>query len=101
MIPIFSIILTILLPIIALCRLDAKHSPKRVYWYSIGSFAFCCIGIIREVITIKKRLFAGDIGGIEDTIQSVLIISIGSLIIAVVLNAIILHLASERADLKN
>lgn len=95
MVPIGSIFLTIVLPAIVIYRNDRNRPVRRPYLFSVGSFLFCCIAMIQEILTIKRRLLAGDIGGIEDTIGAVLIICIGTLVAAVVLNVLALGLSYE------
>ena len=90
MIPIISIILAIGLPIFAVCRATKIGKLKRAYLYSVGSFVCCAGGIINQIFTIKKRLFAGDTGGIEDTIDAVLIVSIVTLVIVAILNLLLM-----------
>ncbi len=96
MIPIASIFIMIALPAFVLYR-NGRNSPvKRPYIYSCGSFAFCTWGIISQIITIKNRLFSGDIGGIEDTIKAVILISVIMLVIAVLLNLVMLGISYEK-----
>ena len=90
MIPIISIIISIGLPILAVCIGAKLGRIKFAYLYSIGSFTACAAGILAEILTIKRRLFAGDIGGIEDTINGVLVLCIVQLVITVALNLILL-----------
>ena len=95
MVPIISIIFMILLPAFALNRNSKGKPVKRPYLYSCGSFALCAWGIIEQILTIKRRLFAGDIGGIEDTIGAVLIISLITLIAALIINTVLLAASYE------
>ena len=90
MIPIISIIISIGLPILAICIGSKSGTLKFAYLYSVGSFVACAAGIIAELFTVKQRVFAGDIGGIEDTINAVLIVCIVQLVITVVLNLLLL-----------
>ncbi len=96
MIPIVSIFFMIVLPAFALYRNGRNLPLKRPYIYSCGSFAFCAWGIIFQIITIKNRLYSGDIGGIEDTIKAVILISIMMLLIALLLNIFLLGISYER-----
>jgi len=95
MIPIVSIFFSFGLPIFALYRLGKGKAVKHPYLYSCGSFGFCIWGIIAQIITIKERLFAGDIGGIEDTIGAVILISLVMMILAVLLNALLLGICHK------
>lgn len=95
MVPIVSILLALGLPVFALWK-NGKGSLRRPYLCSIGSFSFCVIAAIMELFTIKRRLLAGDIGGIEDTIGAVLILCIGLLIVTVILNLLLLWISFER-----
>jgi|GEM_PF-624077 len=86
MIPIISILISMALPIIVLSR-EAKEKPlRRPYLFSVGSFSFCTIAAIEELFVVKKRLLSGDVGGIEDTIDAVLIVCITLLVITAILN---------------
>lgn len=96
MVPIISMTFMIFLPVFALNRVCKNKPVKRPYLYSCGSFAFCVWGIVSQIITIKRRLFNGDIGGIEDTIGAVLIISIMMLIAALIINTMLLAIAYEK-----
>ena len=95
MVPIVSIFLTIALPAVVICRTDRDRPLRRAYLYSIGSFVFCCVAMIQEILTIKRRLLAGDIGGIEDTIGAVILICVGLLAVTVLLNVLALGLSYE------
>jgi hypothetical protein len=90
MIPVISILFAICLPVFALRNHENKHSLKYPYIFSVASFTFCASGIIAELFTIKQRLFAGDIGGIEDTIDAALIICIILLVVTAILNLMLL-----------
>ena len=76
MIPIIQAILAITLPAFVIWKRGRSKPVKYPYIYSVGSFAFCAWGIISELTTIKSRLLAGDIGGIEDTIDAVITVSV-------------------------
>ena len=95
MVPIFSIFFMIALPAYVLHRAKSDRPIKRAYLYSIGSFSFCAFAMLEELFTIKRRLGAGDIGGIEDTIGGVIVLCIGILAIALILNFITLGLCYE------
>ena len=77
------IFLSIGLPVYVILK-ERKKPVKRAYMYSVSSFTFMSMALIKQLFVIKSRLFSGDIGGIEDTIQGVIIICI-ILIIAVVI----------------
>ena len=49
-----------------------------------------------ELFTIKARVTAGDIGGIEDTIGAVIATCIGLLVFTVILNLLLLGISYER-----
>jgi len=97
-IPIFTSLIAILLPIFILYRYQNNHPVKRAYLYSIGSFTSALIALCLEVITIRRRVFSGDFGGIEDTIGAVLMICIGITVVTVLLN--LLALAGAYTDKK-
>ena len=94
MIPIIPIIFAIGIPAFAIWK-NGKEPLKRPYLFSIVSFSFCAIAAIMEIFTIKARTIAGDIGGIEDTIDSVIAICIGLLIFTVILNLLLLGISYE------
>jgi len=96
MIPIFAIAFSLLLPAYAIHRSTGQKPVVRPYMYSCASFAFCCCGILQEIITIKRRLFSGDIGGIEDTIGGVIILCIVFIIAVVLINLALLGLSHEK-----
>ena len=98
MVPAICILLTLALPAFALWKHGKQTPLRRPYLFSIGSFTFCAIGIIEEIYAIKRRLIAGDIGGIEDTIDAALMLSIGLLVFAVILNLLAPGLSCEGAE---
>lgn len=101
MIPVISIFFAIALPLFAVIK-NRRNTPfMSPYLFSIASFVFCAAGIIAEIFTIKRRLFAGDIGGIEDTIGAVLIICVILLVVTTVLNLFLLALSYEKDDEAN
>lgn len=95
MIPIVSILLALGLPAFALWRANKGTTWKHPYLFSVGSFAFCAWSIIAEILTIKQRLLAGDIGGIQDTIDAVVMICVILLVFTLVLNVLLLGLTYE------
>lgn len=96
MVPIISILLALALPVYTMHRLE-KKPLKRPYLFSVASFVCCGWAIIAELFCIRHRLFAGDIGGIEDTIGAVLVICIGLLTATALLNLLLLGLYSEKS----
>ena len=95
MIPIVSIIFAIGIPAFAIWK-NGKTPLKRPYLFSIGSFTFCATAAIMELFTIKERVTAGDIGGIEDTIGAVIAICIGLLVFTAILNLLLLGISYEK-----
>ena len=95
MVPIVSIVLAIGLPVFALWK-HGKGSIRRPYLYSIGSFTCCAGAMIAELLTVRSRLFAGDIGGIEDTIGAVIVICVGLLVCTTILNLLLLGITCEK-----
>lgn len=93
MVPIITPLIAVLLPIIVLHRCYKERPIKRAYLYSIGSFTSALIAVCLEVVTIRRRVFSGDFGGIEDTIGAVLVICIGIIVITVLLNLLALAAA--------
>jgi len=96
MVPIFTSLIAVLLPIIVLYRSYKNLPTKHAYLYSVGSFTSALIALCLEVITIRRRVLSGDFGGIEDTIGAVLIICIGITVVTVLLN--LLALAAAYAE---
>lgn len=96
MVPVFTSIIAFLLPIFVIYHSVKQHPLKRAYLYSVGSFTFALIALCLEVITIRRRVFSGDFGGIEDTIGAVLMICIGITVVTVLLN--LLALAAAYAE---
>lgn len=94
MIPVISIMLAIGIPILAIWK-SGKKPLKCPYLFSVVSFTFCAIAAIMELFTIKARVIAGDIGGIEDTIGSVIAACIGLLVFTVILNLLLLAKSYE------
>jgi len=97
MIPVFSILLALGLPILGLRRAIKGQLLRHTYLFSIGSFIFCAVAIIMELYTIKRRLLSGDIGGIEDTIDATLSLCVTLLVLTVGLN-LMLSFAFGNAD---
>jgi len=95
MIPIIQFILAIGLPAFAIWKSSRTRGVRYPYLYSLGSFACCAWGIISELTTIRSRLLAEDIGGISDTIDAVIIISIIMTVAAIIINAISLGITSS------
>lgn len=98
MIPVISILFAFALPLFAIIKNRRKSPLKRPYLFSVASFVFCAIGIIAEIFSIRRRLFSGDIGGIEDTIGAVLLICIVLLVVTTVLNLILLVFSYEKDE---
>ncbi len=97
MIPVFSILLALGLPIIGMRKSIKAQRLRRTYLFSAGSFVFCAIAIIMELYTIKRRLLSGDIGGIEDTIDASLSLCVTLLVLTTGLN-LMLSLAFGNAN---
>lgn len=95
MIPVFSALLCLALPGFGLWRLQADKPFKRPWLLMAGSMACCGIAMLEELFTIKRRVFSGDVGGIQDTINAVLTICILLLVAAVLLNLLFCWLAFE------
>ena len=96
MIPVFSIIVTLMLPAVVIWKSGKERPLRKSYLFSVGSFAFCGIAMLQEILTVKRRLFAGDISGLEDTIGAVLVICVVLLICTALLNWFALALSYEK-----
>ena len=95
MVSIISSVMAIALPSFALWKSE-KHPLKRPYIVSVFSFAFCSITMIAQLITLKKQIFAGSIGTVEDTIQSTIMLCTALLIVTVILNLLLLGTSYEK-----
>jgi len=93
MVPVLTPLIAVLLPVIVIYRSYKELPIKRAYLYSVGSFTSALIAVILEVVTIRRRVFSGDFGGIEDTIGAVLVICIGITVITTLLNLLALAAA--------
>ena len=52
--------------------------------------------MIAELLMVRRRLFAGDIGGIEDTIGAVIVVCVGLLVCTTILNLLLLGITCEK-----
>ena len=98
MLPIFSIIISIGLPIFAMSKIEKNGITRCPYMFSVVSFIFCSFAMIQEIYTIKHRLLSNDIGGIEDTIGAVLIICVVLLIVTAILNIFLLAIIFDERN---
>lgn len=89
MVPVISILLAFGLPLLALWR-----RVRRPGLFVVASFAFCGWGMIEELLTIRRRFFAGDLAGIEDTMGAVILIS-GVLLAGTILLNLLLVFANR------
>lgn len=96
MVPVLTPLIAMLLPVIVIYRSYKDRPVKRAYLYSVGSFTAALIAVCMEIVTIRRRVFSGDFGGIEDTIGAVLLICIGITVVTVLLN--LLALAAAYAE---
>jgi len=96
MVPVLYTVLSIAFPAILIIKYNKNKSVKRPYMYSVSSFGFMSMALIKEILTIKRRLLSGDIGGIEDTIDAVIIICVILIIVVLILNAVSLVLSYEK-----
>lgn len=96
MIPVIQLLFAIALPSYVILKSNKSKIVKHPQLFNVGSFACCAWGIISELTTIKARLFAGDIGGIEDTIDAVIIISVIMTVITLIANLIALSIVYEK-----
>ena len=94
MVPVVSILLALGLPLLALWR-----RVRRPGLFSAASFAFCGWGMIEELRTIRRRFFAGDLAGIEDTIGAVILLCVLLLAGTIALN-LLLVIAKKDTETK-
>ena len=92
MIPVIPAIISLALVGFVLYR-SGKKPLKRPYLFCTGSFAACGWAMLQELTTVKQRILAGDVGGIEDTIQAVIVICAVLLVLVTVLNLAALGLS--------
>lgn len=89
MIPVVSIFFAFVPPLLALWK-RGKGRPFQYPWLiSLFSFVFCALGILAELVTIRRRLLAGDIGGIADTIDAVIMLCAALLAVTALLNLLL------------
>jgi len=99
MVPIISILLALGLPIYALRRSGRANPLRHPYLFSAGSFFFCGIAMIEELVTVRRRVFTGDVGGLEDTIDAVVLLCCILLGLTLLVNLLLLGLTyEERAN---
>ena len=99
MIPIFSAAMALGLPLFALYR-EGKKPLRCPYLFSLFSLLFCAAAELGELFVIKRRVLAHDFGGIEDTIDAVILICAAVLIAAAILNYILLRLCCGKERLR-
>lgn len=90
--------LVLALPLFAIWRHGKGNGIKHSQLFVAGSFACCAWGIISQLTTIKARLLAGDVGGIEDTIDAVIIMAVVLTAVTLIADVIALSLTGERDD---
>jgi len=86
MLPIFTPAIAFVLPLYVIWRAKGSRPLKNPFWMSIVSFLSCCGTCIVELVVIRRRAFAGDFAGIEDTINAVILICFFVIVVTVVLN---------------
>ena len=99
MAPIVSAAMAIGLPLFAFYR-EGKKPLRRPYLFSLFSLLFCAASALGELFMIKRSVLAHDFGGIEDTIDAVILICVVLLIAAAVLNYILLRLCYGKERLR-
>ena len=100
MLPVVSIVLALGLPAYALWR-NGRRALRRPYLFSVGSFLFCSAGMLAELFAVRRRVAAGDIGGLADTMDAVLMLCVGLLLLTVILNVLLLGLSYERDEMSD
>jgi len=95
MIPIVSIFLALGLPAYALRRSGKPNPLKHPYLFTAGSFFFCGVAMIEELLTVRRRVSAGDVGGVEDTIDAVVLLCCVLLGLTLLVNLLLLGLTYE------
>lgn len=94
MVPVLSAALALGLPVLALWK-GGRRALRRPYLVSACSFLACFAALLAELFTVKSRILAGDFGGLEDTIDGVLVICAGLVIFTAALNLLLLGTAYE------
>ena len=96
MVPLFSFLIAYGLPLWAFLRCAGRRRALRHgYLISAASFAACGVGLLQELYVGKRRLLAGDVSGLEDTIDAVILISVVLLVGTVLLNLVYLGASYE------
>ena len=95
MLPVLSPLLAVFLAGLVIYR-SGKKPLRRPYLFSVASVACGFVTVIGEIFVIRKRFFAGDFNGIEDTIDYVLLICIAVAVTVLILNLIALGISYEK-----
>lgn len=82
-------------PLYVIKRREGERRLKRPYLCSVLSFGACTAVVIQELAGVKRRVTAGDFGGIEDTISAEIILCVSLAAVTVLLNLIALALVYE------
>ena len=99
MVPLSSFLIAFGLPLWAFVRCAGRRGARRHgYLISAVSFAACGVGLLQELYAVKRRLLAGDLSGLEDTIDAVILISVVLLVGTVLLNLIYLGASYEEDE---
>lgn len=79
------------------CDLEARKGERDQAPAAVRGRELCLLrlGIIAQLTTIKARLAAGDVGGIEDTIDAAIIIAVVLTAVTVIADVIALSLTGE------
>ena len=69
MLPIVTPVIAFLLPILLIWIEKTEKHLKYPFLFTIGSFISCCITCVAQLVVIRRRAFAGDFAGLEDTMN--------------------------------
>ncbi|MBR5382075.1 MAG: hypothetical protein IK136_05585 [Oscillospiraceae bacterium] len=97
MLPILFPVLALFLAVFVMHRSRVKPL-RHPYFFSAGSLACGFAAVIAQLFVVKRRVLSGDYGGIEDTIDAVILISVALALVVLLLNVIALGLAFWQKD---
>lgn len=101
MIPVICPLFAFILPAFVIVRNMRGKPLRRPYLCSVSSFIFCALAMLAELYTVKLRVNAGDVGGVLDTIDAVLMLCAVLVVVTAVLNLLALASSSSKVWKEN